>query len=167
MLLMCKWRTTMAVNNEDHGPSNISVQLHHYRCVVLCFLNVSQKGRLWAAWACLPGFWQLYAKWEHVIANISNPGGAQPPWGPSPVIRQLCKQNLIGTSQLIWATCPNTDSQRDLTTEERGGCCWVIWRTACQLVYKQLWDADIQLEMFYSKKEKFAFRATIWETYSR
>ena len=57
-------------------------------------------------------------------------------------------------SQLIWETCPNTDCRWDLTTEERGGCCWVIWRTACQLVYKQLWDADVQLWKCFIQKRK-------------
>jgi len=41
----------------------------------------------------ITGFWQRHAEWGKVVASISNSGGAWSPWGSSPVIRRLRKQN--------------------------------------------------------------------------
>ena len=74
------------------------MSVHHCRCIALCSVNINQKGRFWAS-SLASG--QVHAKWGQIIANVSNRGAAWPPWGSSPVVRRLHKQNSIGVSQLI------------------------------------------------------------------
>ena len=55
------------------------------------------------------------------MANISNPGGAWPPCGSSPVIRWLCKQNSVGIRQLIHSS--NMSRRGELAELDNGGKC--------------------------------------------
>jgi len=80
--------------------------------------------------SCLPGFWQLRAKCGQVVGKTLVPGGAWPPGGLFHLSGSCINRIwLASANALIRARCPNRESQRDLTTEESGGC-WVIPHTA-------------------------------------
>ena len=112
------------------------MSVHHCGCVVLCFINIRQKGRFWAAslasGSSMPNEDRfLQTIWIQVERSL--PGG----------LLQLsggCATEFDSNS-FIRATCPNRESRQDLTTEEGGGC-WVIRRTASFLT-KSLWYRGI------------------------
>jgi len=119
--------------------SNMS--MHHYRCTALWFINIRQKGRFWAAFLASGSPTpnedkMLQTFWIWVERGLT--GGLLQLSGS-------CANRiwLATANSFIRVTCPNTESWRDLTTEESVGC-WLIRRTApflkksCQRVSKIL-----------------------------
>jgi len=115
------------------------MSMHHYRCIALWFMNISQKGRFWAASLASGSSTpnedkMLQTFWIRVQRGLT--GGLLQLSGS-------CANRvwLATANSFIRVTCPNTESWRDLTMEESVGC-WLIQRTApfpmksCQRVSK-------------------------------
>ena len=96
-----------------------SMSMHHYRYVALCFVNIRQKGRFWAASLALAASCQM--RTGH--CRHFNAGGAWPPWQSSPVIWRLCKQNLIDVSQNKW----RRKNMEEITGLLKRRCWWSWW----------------------------------------
>jgi len=124
--------------------SNMSV--HHYRRVALCFVNVHQKGRFWAAslasGSSMPNKDRSLQTFQ-IQVERGLPGGAWPPWGSSPVIWQLHKQNSTGVSQLIHSS--DMSKQRESTgLDNRGKWRLLSHSTYCiipdEVMPANIWD---------------------------
>jgi len=103
-------------------PVQSNTSMQHYRCVVLCFVNIRQKGRFWAA-SLASGSSMPNEDRSMVVPNISNLSGAWPPWGLFQLSSGCANRiRLAWANSFTQATCPDRESQWDLTMEES-----VVW----------------------------------------
>jgi len=81
--------------------------------------------------ACLLPHLQTTRRLPHSLFHHRPPlfAAAMPPRGSSPVIQHLCKQNLIGISQLIYSS--HMSKQREPAGLDNGG----KWRWLSHLIY--------------------------------
>ena len=132
------WTLTMACH--DDRTMNIILQsnmsVHHYRCIALCFVNIRQKGRFWAA-SLASGSYMPNEDRSLQTFQIQVQHGLP---GCLHIIRRLRKENSIGISQLIHSS--DMSKQRESAELDKGGK-WSLSHSTCCIIPDEVMPANI------------------------